>query len=310
MKRCFVKFLFLFFSLSSIRCSNGNEPFPPPQEFRFYQSVRLDGWKRTYLLNLPPNYYSSPDQFPLVIALHGFGGDAYQFESNYRFTDKADKEQFIVVYPEGVRSSGALGMRSWNAGYCCDYATENQVADVRFINELIDLLIAGYRVDAKKIYVTGMSNGGMMAYRLAAELSDRIAAIAAVSCSMVLAQDIHPSRPVPIMHLHSVNDEIIPYNGGEGIGGYYFPPVDSVLSVWAAADECLVDPLVLVDDGKYRLTEWSGCSGGASIRFYLTQDGGHAWPGGEKPRPQADEPSRAIDANELIWDFFQEHKLP
>lgn len=294
----------LFFLLA-IGCSNGDEP-GPGRLFRDYQSMRVDGRFRTFLLNLPPGYYSADDDFPLVIAMHGTGGDAYQFEQDYSFTKLANDNDFVVVYPEGVRSDGILGIRTWNAGYCCDYATDNNVDDVGFISELIDYLSADYRIDPRRIYVTGMSNGGMMAYRLACEIPGQIAAIAAVSCSMTTGQGISPAQPVPILHIHAEPDTKIPNEGGIGIGGYYFPPIDSVLNVWALADECTSGPQLVVDNTDYSVTEWENCENNTVIRYYLTKDGGHAWPGGIKARPGADEPSKAINANTLIWEFFRQ----
>lgn len=299
----------LLFCLMIISCSNTDQP-GTERLFRDYKSMRVDGRTRTFLLNLPPGYYTGTDDFPLVIAMHGTSGDAYQFEHDYAFSRLANDNGFVVAYPEGVRGNGVLGIRTWNAGYCCDYATENNVDDVGFINMLIDHLIAQYNIDPRRIYVAGMSNGGMMAYRLACEIPDRIAAIATVSCSMTTGPDISPTQPVPILHLHAEPDTKIPDEGGIGIGGYYFPPIDSVFHVWSAANGCTSGPLTVVDNAGYSLTEWENCENNVVIRYYLTKDGGHAWPGSIKVRPAADEPSTAINANELIWDFFQQYALP
>jgi polyhydroxybutyrate depolymerase len=297
------------FCLLVLGCSNGDDPGPVPK-FRDYQSTRVDGRTRTFLLNLPPSYYSGPANFPLVVAMHGTGGDAYQFEQDYAFSRLANDKEFVVAYPEGVRGNGLLGIRTWNAGYCCDYASENNVDDVKFIGELIGQLVARYNIDPKRVYLTGMSNGGMMAYRLACEIPGQVAAIATVSCSMVTGQAISPTQPMPVLHLHSELDTKIPPSGGIGIGGYYFPPTDSVLNVWSVANGCTTGPQLVVDNAGYSLTEWENCENGVAIHYYLTKDGGHAWPGAVKSRPAADEPSRAIDANELIWDFFQQYELP
>lgn len=290
-------------------CVDPADPVPVHQ-YRFSGTLNVDGRTRTYVLQLPPGYYNTSEGVPLVIALHGTGGTGAQFEYDYRFSEKAAGAGFAVVYPDGIKSDGFLGIRTWNAGGCCDYAMEQQVDDVGFINTLLDRLTAGYRFDSRRVYAAGMSNGGMMAYRLACELPHRITAIAAVSCSMMVNGDCTPSRAVPVLHIHSVLDNKIPYYGGTGIGGYYFPPVDSVLSNWALKNGCTAAPQVLEDNGRYRLTEWSSCADGTVVRCYLTQDGGHAWPGGIKSRPRADEPSSALDANDVIWEFFQRFSLP
>jgi len=280
------------------------------KEYRISGTLTVDGRERFYLLNLPPGYYESDTTLPLVIGLHGTGGSATQFERDYGFTDKAKQAGFIIVYPEGVRSAGILKLRTWNAGTCCDFAMEQGIDDVKYIRTLLDKLVTSYKINPKRVYVTGMSNGGMLTYRLAHEMADKIAAVAAVSCSMVLPAPLTPSRPMPILHIHSALDTKIPYAGGVGIGGYYFPPVDSVHRVWAQNNGCASAPNILTDDSKYQLTEWPGCTSGAVIRRYLTRDGGHAWPGGHKSNQRGDEPSTVFNATDLIWDFFKGYSLP
>ena len=281
--------------------------------YRFSETMTVDGKARTYTLNLPPNYYSGTD-FSLVIALHGGGGDAVQFESTSKLTNKANAAQFIVVYPEGVKSTGVLGARSWNAGGCCDYAADNNIDDVNFILQLIYKLLAGYKINPKKVYATGHSNGGMLAYRLACEIPDKIAAIAANSCTMVVTQACNPSRPVPVLHMHSVLDTKVPYQGGQGVGlgisGVYLPSLDFVLNAWSLNNTCATTAQVLIKNSGYTFTKWSDCSNNVTIQYYLTKDGGHGWPGGLPGGPNSDTPSAVINANDLLWDFFQQYQLP
>lgn len=302
-------FIAVAFFTSCDDTSSDPEP-DPAQTYRANGQMTVDGRARTYLLNLPPRYYADSSKFSLVIALHGAGGKASQFEQDYGFTNKANDSGFIVVYPEGVQSNGVLGLRTWNAGTCCDYALENHIDDVKFIRELIDSLVTHYRVDSRKIFVTGISNGGMMAYRLACEIPEKIAAIAAVSATMVVTQPCDPALPVPILHMHSVLDTKVPYQGGIGLRGYRFPPVDSVLSVWSTEDACTAMAPVVTQNNQYKLTAWSSCNNGTVIECYLTADGGHAWPGGLKAGRRGDTPSTAIDANDLIWNFFQRFERP
>ncbi|SFB93024.1 polyhydroxybutyrate depolymerase [Parapedobacter composti] len=274
-----------------------------------WDTLMVDGRARTFNVHLPPQYEEGADTFPLVIGLHGLGGSAVQFDRHYHFSGKADREGFVAVYPNGVRSDGRFGIRTWNAGTCCDFAMRENVDDVRFISELIDRLLESYRIDPKRVYVTGMSNGGMLTYRLAAEIPQKIAAIAPVSCTMVFDPPADQPRPVPIIHLHSVLDEIIPYNGGTNSLGYHFPPVDSILNVWAARNGCLPDPQVTEGAG-YTVKQWVDELDCPFMVHYLTEDGGHSWPGGEQVRPGAAPPSAAINGNELIWGFFQRFHLP
>ena len=277
---------------------------------RHFEAVmEVNGLSRNFIVNLPPAYYDDTIPYALVIGLHGTGGNAQQFEEVYGFSKKADDAGFIAVYPNGVTGNGAFNVRTWNAGTCCDFAMKNGIDDVGFISNLIDKMISGYRIDPKRVYVTGMSNGGMMTYRLAAELPLKIAAVAPVSSTMVLNPPGNQARRVPILHLHSILDSIVPYNGGANELGYYFPPVDSVLRVWADRNLCLPDEQVVVDDDRYKLVQWLDENGDPSIVHYLTRDGGHSWPGGRQARRRADLPSQVINANDLIWEFFTRHKL-
>jgi polyhydroxybutyrate depolymerase len=279
--------------------------------YRFLEIMKVDGLDRRYLLNLPPNYYeSSSADFSVVIAMHGGGGDANQFESTSKLTEKANAAKFIVVYPEGVQSDGLLKLRTWNAGGCCDYARDHNINDVKFISELIDKLVANYKINPKKVYATGHSNGGMLSYRLACELSNKVAAIAPNGCTMVVKQPCNPSRAVPVLHMHSILDENVPYQGGYGTSNAYYPPLDSILNVWSNNDACQNKAQVVVNDEKYKLTKWTNCSNNTTIHYYLTQDGGHGWPGGDPGREGSDTPSKVINANDLLWEFFQQFELP
>ena len=289
-------------------CSKNDDP-EVEKVYRFSETITVDGQTRTYTLNLPPDYYES-NGFSLVIAMHGGGGDAAQFESTSRLTEKADAAGFIVVYPEGVKSDGVLGARTWNAGKCCDYARDNNINDVKFIDELIDELLAKYKINPKKVYATGHSNGGMLSYRLACEMSGKIAAIATSGCSMVVTQPCNPDRPVPVLHMHSVLDARVPYTGGKGITGVYYPPIDSVMNVWSKINTCETTAQVVKDDDDYKFTRWTDCTNGVTIQYYLTQDGGHAWPGGLPGSANGDIPSSVISANDLLWDFFKQYQLP
>lgn len=299
-----------FFALSLIcllsACDKSDDP-DTDTVYNSYQSIIVDGRERSFLLNLPPNYMDSEGDFALVIGMHGGAGNARHFEETYHFSEKSNEAQFIAVYPEGVKSDGPLGARTWNAGTCCDYAVEQNVDDVKFLSELIDHLTAEYKVDPKRVYATGMSNGGMMAYRLACELSDKIAAIAGVSTSMGMSTPCDPNGPVSILHIQSKLDESVPFEGGVGVRGNYFPPIDSVLNVWSGLNSCTNMPESTSFD-NYLFTEWNTCAESTAIKYYLTEDGGHSWPGGEKGTFFADPPSTALNATDLIWDFFQEHR--
>jgi len=295
-----------FLSLFVLSCCNNNPEADPLETYRVEGTLPVDGYNRTYLLNLPPGYYEDTARYALVIGLHGTGGSAAQFDNDYGFTDLAKEAHFAIVYPEGVHSDGILGIRTWNAGTCCDYAMEHDIDDVKFISNLIDELLASYAIDPQRVYVTGMSNGAMLTYRLVCELSDKIAAATVVSGTLMTDRPCHPSRPVPLLHIHSELDTKVPPQGGTGLAGYYFHPVDSALQVVSSEYRCAA-PQAPVDNGRYIYKTWTTCENEVVMQYYLTHDGGHAWPGGKPASMWADTPSTAINATRLAWDFFVQH---
>ena len=167
------------------------------------KTLVLDGVTRSYVVRAPA-LPAGATRVPMVIVLHGGGGNAANAETMTGFTAKAAKEGFIVVYPNG---SGRLQdkLLTWNAGHCCAYAMKEGVDDVKFIDALIDTMVRDYPVDAHRIYVTGMSNGGMMTHRLGRELSGRIAAIAPVVAT-VFGDEARPVGAVPALIINGMLD--------------------------------------------------------------------------------------------------------
>jgi polyhydroxybutyrate depolymerase len=161
---------------------SGAAPYSGPRTYRFDQTIRVGASERSFTLNLPPTYYDSRARVPLVIALHGGGGSGAQFEATSGLTQKADAAQVAVVYPDGT--ARAVGLRTWNGGGCCGHAVAADIDDVEFMRQLIAHLTANYRINRKRVYVAGHSNGGILAYRLACELPERIAAIAANAAAL------------------------------------------------------------------------------------------------------------------------------
>jgi polyhydroxybutyrate depolymerase len=298
---------FLFLSLFVNFCSREKDV---PSDFRIEKEIKVGSLNRTFILVLPSNYYDSNTKFPLVIAMHGGGGSAKQMEESYELPQKAESEKYIMVYPDGVQSDGILKARTWNAGICCEYAMEQNIDDVGFLSKMIDEIVENYRVNSKQVFATGMSNGGMMAYRLACELSGKIAAIAPVACTLATIGDCKPNKAIPIIHFHSELDKHVPFGGGVGIRGINYPAVEKGLNTWANLNFCKTKAKVEVDNEKYKKTSWSDCNSNAEINFYLTKDGGHSWPGISKVRIGGDDPSTALNANDLIFDFFKKHSLP
>lgn len=167
---------------------------------------------RTFRIHVP-SQLKNTKSVPLVIALHGGGTSGKSMERFSGLNQTADKFGFIVVYPDG---SGRIpDILTWNSGACRVYAKTHNIDDVAFLRQLINHLCSRFNVDPGQVYVTGISNGAMMAYRLAAEIPDRIAAVAAVAGTL----DVDPKAvqaPVPVLHFHGTDDEYVPYNGGLG----------------------------------------------------------------------------------------------
>ncbi|MEZ4806369.1 MAG: PHB depolymerase family esterase [Flavobacteriales bacterium] len=269
-------------------------------------TITVGALQRTYTVRLP-SAYDGTTPLPLVIAMHGGFGSGTQLENQSQLSVKAEEKGFIVVYPDGVPS--LLGIRTWNAGGCCAYAMNNNIDDVGFIDALLDTLQADFAIDAQRVYATGMSNGGFMSYRLACELSERFAAIAPVSASMTIAV-CQPIRPVPVIGLHSYLDTSVPYLGGigDGVSDHYNSPQDSVQTAFALHANCAVLRDTIQDDAELTVIRWHECDCQQEMLLYMTRDGGHSWPGGQGTGI-GDPPSTTINANDLMWDFFQQYSL-
>ncbi len=154
-----------------------------------------------------------------------------------------------------------------------------------------------------------MSNGGMMAYRLAAEMPDKIAAVGIVSGTMFYEKNPNQVGEVPILHIHSLMDTKVPFNGGIGIGGVDFPPAEEGINYWLQRNDCNTETIT-ENYANYEKCSWKNSRGTTMVTLYLTHDGGHSWPGSTKQRAIGDAPSTALNANDVIWNFFQQYSLP
>jgi polyhydroxybutyrate depolymerase len=206
--------------------------------------------ERVYLLHLPPQY-GGEARLPLVIMLHPRGDYARQFEVYSGMSAKADRDGFVVVYPNGTGDEADPAL-SWNAGFCCGYPLVHHLDDVGFIQKLLDELLAGYALDPRKVFVAGWSNGGMLAYRLAAELPGRITAIAADAAStggqtkeFIPYYTIpKPRTRLPVLMFHGRADPVVGYDGGlNEQGDSAFTSVAESLAFWADNNGCTEPPL-------------------------------------------------------------------
>lgn len=207
-------------------------------------SEQLQFGKRSYVMHVPSSY-DGKQPVSLVIVLHPGLGNAAVAAQMTGMSAKADKEGFLVVYPQGT---GFFKNRflTWNAGYCCGYAARTNVDDVQFLKELIEYLRNTFNIDRDRIYATGMSNGAMMAYRLACELSDVIAAVAPVAGSYDI-RNCHPHEPVSLIAFHGLKDKRVRFEGGKPIeradpSERVDVAVAEVISFWARQNGCLLIP--------------------------------------------------------------------
>lgn len=273
------------------------------------RTLTHDGRERSYIVHIPLGY--DPDQpTPVVLVFHGGLGNAENVQRMTGFSAKADAEGFIVVYPNG---SGRLedSLLTWNGGRCCGYAAEEDVDDVGFVEAVIEDLAIIANVDERRIYATGMSNGAIMSYRLACELSDVIAAIGPVAATQNIER-CEPERPVPVIHFHGDSDQHAPYGGGvgpESLAGVDFASVEETIDFWVAHNGCSAEPQVEISS-DFTHTVYTGCDQGAGVELYTVIGGLHAWPGGEAGWAGGDEPTEAISATDLMWAFFEAHPLP
>ena len=164
---------------------------------------------------------------PVVIVFHGGGGSADSVRRQSRMSAKGAAEGFIVVYPQG--SGGIAGkLKTWNAGTCCGQAMQHGIDEIAFVAALLDDLQATVAVDRARVYATGISNGGMMAYEVACALADRIAAIAVVAGEMTALERCRPSRPMPVLVIHGSADRNLPVDGGIGAKAFAVHEVRSL----------------------------------------------------------------------------------
>jgi polyhydroxybutyrate depolymerase len=279
------------------------------------QSIVFDGRTRYYDIHIPRSY-SHQSAMPLVICLHYGGGNGEIFEEVTMFSEKAEKEGFIVVYPYGT---GQLEKRllTWNAGFAAGYALEHQIDDVGFIRTLIEKLQQTLNIDSSRIYLTGFCNGAAMTYRLGAELSDIVAAIAPIAGSIggkttedsLLWVIPEPTVPVPVIVFHGLLDTYVPYHGGltQGNGSYSVLSVNESISFWIDQNGCYLKPKRNISEsGNIIIDTYVNNETNADVVLYTIVNGGHAWPGGNKFF-SSDEPTTEISATDVIWEFFKDH---
>lgn len=274
---------------------SGSAPSGRAQPGTVSRNLQTGGATRTYLLHLPATLAA---QRSLVVVLHGGFGSAQQAEAAYGWDELADRDGVLVAYPQG---DGA----AWNAGDCCGAPARKGIDDVAFIAAVVADVQARYGVTQARTFVTGMSNGALMAYRLACD-TDLFAAVAAVAGTIVTGCQ-HPA-PISVLHIHGLDDDRVRFDGGRGAGagGVDGMPIPDVIALWRKADGC--SDAVVVEHPPLT-TSRSGCPDGRVVELITITGAGHQWPGASTRRGRADPPSAALDATRTSWEFFQ-HRTP
>jgi len=283
-------------------------PSDASQNFSEKRTLVVDGRTRTYRVYRPSGL-GRETAVPLVLVLHAGFGTGSNAESSYGWDALADEAGFVVVYPEGF-------LRAWNAGnFCCGLSVTQNVDDVGFLVTLIEQVEKKEHIDRRRIFAAGLSNGAMMAYRLACEASGRLASVGAVAGTMTVP--CTNGKPTSILAIHGLADRHIPFAGGYPTTGVnktnLHRAVPDVIGQWRTINAC-----------KRSVKETSGavtvdrasCASGREVTLITIAGAGHQWPGGQPLTKAAvkwlhlDQPSPALNATRTLWMFFQSHPLP
>lgn len=267
---------------------------------------------RQVLVHLPTGYEAAKPA-PLMLAFHGGGGHAAYMadDSKYGLQRKADEAGFVVAFPNGDSRFSGGRFATWNAGGCCGDARDRKVDDVAFARAVVAAVQARYSIDATRVFATGMSNGGMLSHRLACEAADVFRAVASVAGTDATAS-CTPSRPISVLHIHARDDDHVLFNGGAGPNAFRderqvmaFVSVPETISRWVQRDHCTTPAQRTLDTPGAFCETHTSCAGGTTVQLCVTDTGGHSWPGADTVRRGKDPASRALDANDVIWRFFE-----
>ena len=271
--------------------------FPPGTTVR---PISVGGLDRFYRVYVPAGL---PASAPLVIMLHGGLGSAEDAETNYGWNELADSAKFVVAYPDGIGRPDGTG-RAWNTGGgCCGRPAREGIDDVGFITAVVGDIAGNVGIDPARVYATGFSNGGMMAYTLACHTTTfaEIGPVAAIQLGECSAP-----HPTSVMQIHGTLDRNIRYDGepGEGAAHIDGPPVAEVNAFWRNVDRCAAPSVTTAGPVT---TSTADCVDGRGVVLITVDGAGHQWPGSAPNGPGADPPSRALNATSTLWQFFAGH---
>ena len=272
---------------------------------------------RTYQLHAP-EIEEPAEGWPLVIVVHGLGSDASGVRSRSGFDEIADDEAFLVAYPNGLS-------RAWiDAGLGATIAdTDIASLNLDFFDAMIDEINDEYGVDPRRIYVTGISNGGMFTFHVACHLSERVAAVGLVAAASISQSydNCDPASPVAYIAFHGTSDTVVPYGGGEIVPGFEdigrFQSAHEAAGFWASVNGCREAPereqLPDLNSGDHSLAyreSWAPCASDRPVELITLDGSGHTWPGHPPPGQRLGATNLDIDASEMLWDFFEANPKP
>ncbi|NWG18519.1 MAG: hypothetical protein HXY41_18005 [Chloroflexi bacterium] len=266
--------------------------------------------QRSFRVYVPESYARTDDPLPLVIAMHGASGSGAWMEELTQFSPLAEAHGFLVAYPDGV-----YGI--WNDGRVGDERVPADLDDVGFISVMIDKIAQHLRVDANRVYASGYSMGGMMAFRLGCELPDKIAAVASVASTFpgYLLEACNPAAPVPVLVIQGTKDDVIPWQGIWRNNIPIYLSTAQTATYWGEHNGCADEPrlvegldLVVADGTLVRQVTYMDCLQDASVEIFAIIGGGHTWPGS---RLSATFGKTGFDlyASPAIWRFFEPRRL-
>jgi polyhydroxybutyrate depolymerase len=275
----------------------------------FSGTIESGGIVRAYQVHLPARKASQT--LPLVLVLHGGRGDGAGMRSLTGMDSSSDTAGFIVLYPDGLQ-------KQWADGRGATEPEKAGVNDVAFLSSLVKQLSSEVNADPKRIYATGISNGGFMGARLACDASGVFAAVSVVAATIPenVRANCKPSRAVPFMLIHGTADTFVPEVGGtilKGEGGEAASTANTV-NLWRGLNKCpsaaVQTQINPANDGtSISLERYTGCASGSEVAFYKVTDGGHTWPGGSQYLPViiVGKTSRDLNASETMLAFFKNH---
>ena len=285
-------------------------------------SIQHDGRQRTYLVHTPKGW-NGKDPLPVVCLFHGGGGSARQALNSYGLIKKSDEVGFLLVAPNGT-GPAANSFLTWNVGFGFGEAQKLKIDDPGFVKVLLEKLEKDFPVDSRRLFATGMSNGGFLCHWLAAQPGNRFAAIAPVVAALGGREKEEgdwitppkPTTPVSVLAINGQLDEHVPLSGGWQKKSItekrLMMSASDTVAFWFQANQCASESQCASDEQhKAFVTRFSGGQNGTVVIQYVLSNQGHAWPGSPKPpQARADLPSPDFPGNDMIWEFFKAHPRP